>query len=52
VKVAVPPLPAATEEFVQEIDPVDPAVGVVQLHAGPVFCVSDTKVVLVGTLSA
>src|SRR4051812_48336722 len=46
VKVAETPAPS--DASVHEAVPVPPTEGVVQLNAGPVFCVSETKVVFAG----
>src|SRR4051794_15731854 len=43
--------PAAREAQVQVIVPVPPAAGLLQLTAGPVFCVSDTNVTFAGSVS-
>src|SRR3954454_5226553 len=49
VNVAV--APEARLALVQVIVPFVPTVGLLQLKAGPVFCASETKVVLAGSAS-
>src|SRR5262245_14085040 len=43
--------PTARLEIVHVIVPVPPTAGLVQANAGPLVCVSETKVVLAGMLS-